>query len=323
MEKRKVQKTGGSTYTVSLPKEWAEDCLDFGDYLSIEKNENYLKLFSEREEEENKRASIKFDEETQTLFRKTVSLYLSGYDHINVVSRVDIDTKDLEKMVKRNMVGMEVVKSGDSRIELKNLVRYEDLPFQQVLVRIDSLLKGIMDKITAAMEKEKGEIMDQVEEKEQEVDRMYMLGVRQLKHAATDPETLEKLEIDSKSECVSLRVVLKSLERMGDHLKKIGEEVEKVEEVPENYRLYLEDVESCYRTAMNALRKKDPGRAESAIQKARSTPDVPEEDLEKEEYLTYREMENSIERIKLLSDDIAEVVMNITIEERDEKDFFE
>lgn len=323
MEKRKVQKTGGSTYTVSLPKEWAEDCLDFGDYLSIEKNENHLKLFLEREEEENKRTSIKFNNETQTLFRKTVSLYLSGYDHINVVSRADIDTEDLEKMVKRNMVGMEVVKSGDSRIELKNLVRYEDLPFQQVLVRIDSLLKEIINEITAAMEKEKSEVIDQVEEKEQEVDRMYMLGVRQLKQASTDPDTLEKLEIDSESECVSLRVVLKSLERMGDHLKKIGEEVEKVEEVPENYRLYLEDVESCYRTAMNALRKKDPSRAESAIQKARSTPDVPEEDLEKDEYLTYREMENSIERIKLLSDDIAEVVMNITIEERDEKDFFE
>ena len=323
MEKRKVQKTGGSTYTVSLPKEWAEDCLDFGDYLSIEKNENHLKLFLEREEEENKRTSIKFNNETQTLFRKTVSLYLSGYDHINVVSRTDIDTKDLEKMVKRNMVGMEVVKSGDSKIELKNLVRYEDLPFQQVLVRIDSLLKEIINEITAAMEKEKSEVMDQVEEKEQEVDRMYMLGVRQLKQASTDPDTLEKLEIDSESECVSLRVVLKSLERIGDHLKKIGEEIEEVEEVPENYRLYLEDVESCYRTAMNALRKKDPGRAESAIQEARSTPEVPEGDLEKEKYLTYREMENSIERIKLLSDDIAEVVMNITIEERDEKDFFE
>lgn len=323
MEKRKVQKTGGSTYTVSLPKEWAEDCLDFGDYLSIEKNENHLKLFLEREEEENKRTSIKFNNETQTLFRKTVSLYLSGYDHINVVSRTDIDTKDLEKMVKRNMVGMEVVKSGDSRIELKNLVRYEDLPFQQVLVRIDSLLKEIINEITAAMEKEKSEVMDQVEEKEQEVDRMYMLGVRQLKQASTDPDTLEKLEIDSESECISLRVVLKSLERIGDHLKKIGEEIEEVEEVPENYRLYLEDVESCYRTAMNALRKKDPGRAESAIQEARSTPEVPEGDLEKEKYLTYREMENSIERIKLLSDDIAEVVMNITIEERDEKDFFE
>ena len=323
MEKRKVQKTGGSTYTVSLPKEWAEDCLDFGDYLSIEKNENHLKLFLEREEEENKRTSIKFNNETQTLFRKTVSLYLSGYDHINVVSRADIDTKDLEKMVKRNMVGMEVVKSGDSRIELKNLVRYEDLPFQQVLVRIDSLLKEIINEITAAMEKEKSEVMDQVEEKEQEVDRMYMLGVRQLKQASTDPDTLEKLEIDSESECISLRVVLKSLERIGDHLKKIGEEIEEVEEVPENYRLYLEDVESCYRTAMNALRKKDPGRAESAIQEARSTPEVPEGDLEKEKYLTYREMENSIERIKLLSDDIAEVVMNITIEERDEKDFFE
>ncbi|MFB6215806.1 MAG: PhoU domain-containing protein, partial [Candidatus Aenigmatarchaeota archaeon] len=175
-----------------------------------------------------------------------------------------------------------------------------------------------------AMEKEESvEVMDQVEEKEQEVDRMYMLGVRQLKQAATDPETLEKLEIDSESECVSLRVVLKSLERMGDHLKKIGEEVEEVEEVPENYRLYLEDVESCYRTAMNALRKKDPGRAESAIQKARSTPDVPKDNLGKEVYMTYREMENSIERIKLLSDDIAEVVMNITIEEREENEFFE
>ncbi|MFB6217022.1 MAG: hypothetical protein ABEJ72_08665, partial [Candidatus Aenigmatarchaeota archaeon] len=117
--------------------------------------------------------------------------------------------------------------------------------------------------------------------------------------------------------------VLKSLERMGDHLKKIGEEVEEVEEVPESYRLYLKDVEGCYRTAMDALQKKDPGRAESAIQKARSTPDLPKEDLRKDEYLNYREMENSIERIKLLSDDIAEVVMNITIDERERNDFFE
>jgi phosphate uptake regulator len=322
MDKRKVQKTGGSTYTISLPKGWAEEKLEFGDYVSIEKNNNYLKLFKEPEERQKKRASIKFDENSHTSFRKIVSLYLSGYDHINMISNEEFDSTDLEGIVQSNMVGMEVVKSDDSRIELKNLVRYEDLPFQQVLVRIDSLLKDIIDEIDQGMKKEGREIADKVSEKEQEVDRMYMLGVRQLKQAAKDPEKLEKLEIDSESECVSLRVVLKSLERIGDHLKKISEQVDQLRKIPDDYRSYFEEVEFCYRNSINALRKRDSARAEQAIQKSRSTPEIPSRDLEKDENLIYKELEKSLERVELLSDDIAEIVMNITIDARHQKELF-
>lgn len=317
MDKRKVQKTGGSTYTVSLPKKWAEERLEFGDHLSIEKNKNYLKLFTEPEERKKKRASIKFDERSQTNFRKIVSLYLSGYDHINIISDEEFDSTNLERLVQDNMVGMEVVRSTESRIELKNLVRYEDLPFKQVLVRIDSLLKDIIDELNRGMNSEEEEITARVDEKEQEVDRMYMLGVRQLKQAADDPEKLEKLDIERESECVSLRVVLKSLERIGDHLKKISEQVERLEEVSENYSKYFEQAEDSYRKSVNALRKKDLNETEKAIQKTRSTPNIRAENLGKDEYLIYKELEKSIERIEMLSDDIAEVVMNISIDEED------
>ena len=320
MDKRKVQKTGGSTYTVSLPKKWAEERLEFGDHLSVEKNKNYLKLFTEPEERQKKRTSIKFEERPQTNFRKIVSLYLKGYDHINIISDEKFDSTKLERLVQNNIVGMEVVRSTESRIELKNLVRYEDLPFKQVLVRIDSLLKDIIDELDQGMNNEVEEITEIVDEKEQEVDRMYMLGVRQLKQAADDPEKLEKLEIERESECVSLRVVLKSLERIGDHLKKISEQVEILEEVPENYRKYFEQVEQSYRKSINALRKRDLNEAEKAIQKTRSTPNFQTKDLEKDEYLIYKELEKSIERIEMLSDDIAEVVMNISIDEQDQSE---
>ena len=323
MERRKVQKTGGSTYTVSLPKIWAEERLAFGDHVSIEKKDNYLKLFSDTQNDDEQRTSISFNEDTETLFRKTVSLYLSGYDHINIVSSDEMDSNELEAKVKDNMVGLEVVRSSGSRIELKNLVRYEDLPFQKVLVRIDSLLQSIMDEITESLEEEETDgLVPSVEDKEQEVDKMYMLGVRQLKHASVNPEALEKLEIESESECVSLRVVLKSLERIGDHLRTISREIDKADEVPDSYISYIRGVKTCYRTSLDALRKKDPEKAESAIQKSRSTPDIPRDTLETEELLSFRQLENSIQRVKLLSDDVAEVVMNITIEEREENNFF-
>lgn len=323
MDKRKVQKTGGSTYTVSLPKKWAEERLEFGDHLSIEEGENYLKLYTEPEEKNKKRASIKFYERSQTNFRKIVSLYLSGYDHINIVSDEEFDSTKLERLVQDNMVGMEVLRSTDSRIELKNLVRYEDLPFKQVLVRIDSLIKDIIDELNRGMNDEEEEITAVVDQKEQEVDRMYMLGVRQLKQAADDPEKLEKLEIERESECVSLRVVLKSLERIGDHLKKISEQVEMLEEIPENYIEYFEQADDSYRKSVEALRKRDLDKAEKAIQKTNSTPNIHTKDQGKEEYLIYKELEKSIERIEMLSDDIAEVVMNISIDEENQSELID
>lgn len=321
MKTRKVQKTGGSTYTVSLPKDWADEHLDFGDSLSIEQSENHLKLFKDGYEAEKQRACLNYEGEIHPLFRKTVALYLSGYDQINIVSRGSIEGKDkFHNMMKQNMVGMEVLRSEDNRIEMKNLVRYEDLPFNQVLIRIDSLLNKMMAEVLNYLEGNSLNL-ENVRLKEQELDRMYLLGVRQLKKAATNPETLKKLEIETESECVSLRVILKSLERIGDHTRKIAEELNEMQEIKEEYEEYFEDVAACYRLSMEALRKRDLQRAEKAIKKIRSTTSINKKDLSNEDYIKFREIEQATQRIKLLSDDIAEITINIAIVEREESIF--
>jgi phosphate uptake regulator len=60
VEKRKVQRTGGSTYIVSLPKSWAKKRMEFGETVCIEEREGYLKLYPDNSVEEQEFDS--FDE---------------------------------------------------------------------------------------------------------------------------------------------------------------------------------------------------------------------------------------------------------------------
>ncbi|KKH94494.1 phosphate regulatory protein, partial [Methanosarcina sp. 1.H.T.1A.1] len=73
------------------------------------------------------------------------------------------------------------------------------------------------------------EIAEDVIQRDDDVDRFYLLSVRQLKASIEDIELSEKIGIRHPRECLGYRLITKSIERVGDHAVRIARNVLKMD----------------------------------------------------------------------------------------------
>lgn len=320
MERRKVQKTGGSTYIVSIPKDWAEGRIEEGEEVFLSEEGKSLRIFLEEVGEEKKEITLEYEEPLGALLRKIIAYYVMGYDEITVESSEVIKRKDeVEKLVREKIMGLEVTRESSKEIKLQNLLKFSDLPTKQLLRRIDSILKTMYEDVLSSFQDDGGDVLRDVIERENEIDRLYLLGMRQVKGAIDDERTRKKLEIESKALCLGYRIILKSLERIGDHLRKISSLILNSEEgLPERGRLVevAERTFEIYKTIIESLFKRDGELAEDSIQKSKK---IDEMFIELNEmlgegggYFVLKTVMNSIDRTRKLSRDIAEIVINLS-----------
>src|SRR4030067_1565097 len=116
METRKVQKTGGSTFTVSLPKGWVTSSkLKAGDSVSMSIDNNGLLVLDPtlgtRKMSSRVEIFIEDGEESTHILRRLIGLYVSGHDEIVVRGRTRI-SPEIRKAIRdftRRVIGSEVV----------------------------------------------------------------------------------------------------------------------------------------------------------------------------------------------------------------------
>src|SRR5216683_3841122 len=92
MELRKLQMTGGASYTVSLPKDWVkEQGLKVGDVVAVlPRSDSSLTLVAHQKipSSENKAAEVTLaaskDQDREELLRTVVAQYLAGYDVLKI-----------------------------------------------------------------------------------------------------------------------------------------------------------------------------------------------------------------------------------------------
>ena len=90
---RRLQVTGGSTYTVSLPKTWIDELqLKKNSNITLVKNRNdSITLFQEEKSKKtNAVALIGKNDSKESIRRKIIAMYLSGY------KTIEIKTKGIE-----------------------------------------------------------------------------------------------------------------------------------------------------------------------------------------------------------------------------------
>lgn len=296
-EQRKVQKTGGSTYIVSIPKDWARGKLKEGDYVFIQPKQNSLEISLSEPEKSDKRVTLEYDSDQDRLIRKAVSYYLAGYDEKRI-RFIDSkrDRENLEKKIRSRFTGIGITPTDDDTIELKNMLNIEQLPTKQVFRRCKSITETAFDDIL-------DEEFDRVPSREDEIDRLHLLGVRQLNTAVKNPNARERLKLDSELACMEYRMVFKSIERVSDHLEALSEELEYIDEPT---REVIQKLFKSYQLATEALLKTDTEKAEEAFKLSRNT----EKHVETLDDHPQRVL-NSFGRISALNRDIAEAAINM------------
>ncbi len=229
-EKRKIQLTGGSTLTISLPIKWAREAgIKQGDELSlIQRSDNSLVITPEKKEkEQTKSAELKLSEKEsfEDNFRYLIAHYLVGYDLIKLLSPSGFgaeERKRIKEEVRKRLIGMEVVGESSKEIVLQSFLKYEDFTLRDAIRSMSEIILSMQGDAISALEKGDSNLAEDIVERDNEIDRFYLLIVRQLKAAMSDPELAKKIGVGRQRDSLGYRIIVKSMERIGDHVENIA-----------------------------------------------------------------------------------------------------
>ncbi len=333
MEIRKVQITGGSSFVITLPKEWAEgQKIKKNDPLGLVVQPDGTLLvtrdITEGQFQREKVFDITSMEEPALLFRMLVGSYIAGFTTIRITSKsrltasVSMVVRDFTQMA----IGPEVVEETDSTIILKDLLNPAEMPFDNTIRRMFVIVKNMqLDAINALESRDQG-LAEDVIARDNDVDRLHWLIARQTNIILKNASLARKMGI-STNMVVNTYVISRIIERIGDHAVRIMENEKKISSVSIDDDI-LAAIRKAAKLALSIFDKsivlffkKDLKGSHQNIEHIRELEDLCENintlALEKDPVLavSLRNIAESIRRSGEYAGDISENVINYLVEE--------
>src|SRR5215471_21758135 len=233
VELRKLQMTGGASYTVSLPKDWVkEQGLKVGDVVAVlPRSDSSLTLVPhEKMPSTNEKAAEvtltpSKDQAKEEILRVFVAQYLAGYDVVRIrfpaSAKPDLRTY-LREAARRMFVGSEIIEESKDELIVQCLSSYGDLPAPKVISRMSLIAKLMLRDAVESLKGRDPAMAEEIVRRDEEIDRFYLFIIRQLTMAVLNRSLILEIGLADPRDCLVYRVVSKSLERIADHATTIA-----------------------------------------------------------------------------------------------------
>ncbi|SIR60543.1 phosphate signaling complex PhoU family protein [Natronorubrum thiooxidans] len=235
METRKVQVTGGSTYTVSLPKPWATDNdVSAGTVVEFYPEQDSLLLTPQRESDRQEGTLEITDLKGEQLTRAVMTMYVSGFDIIRLeASRITTDQRSAIRNATQSLVGVEVLSETTDSVVIQDLLDSSELSIVNAVSRMRLIARSMLeDAVTALIENDE-DIAEDVIERDDDVDRLWLVVSRIFRATLRSPRAAEELGVP-REDCFDYHSSARQLERVADHAAKISKLARKLDEIPED-----------------------------------------------------------------------------------------
>ncbi len=335
-EQRKLQVTGGSTFILSLPKEWAtKNELKRGSSMMVrEEDDGSLSIapssFPKKEKQDEAYIKASQNDNPDAVMRTAISAYLSGYNvlHIKAQGQKVLSSKlrnHLKNFARNYLVGTEIVIDTPTELTLQVLLNYPELTVQNALSRMSIIASSMHKEAITSLKKLDYQSSKAVIETDREVNRFGLYIVRLLKLAVSNQRIVREIGLTSQKECLGYRLLAKTVERTADHATKIAENTLLLkdpvnEEILEKINQLSALAISMFENSMEALFKHDFNLAESVIEKLSLAHKLEKETVlyshnaKIDEIANLRLLIESVRRTAEYAADISEVVLNLNVE---------
>jgi len=330
---RKVQLTGGSTYVVSVPKDWARKLgIKPGDYLKvIPQPDMSLLIVPEQHKTEKEglsEASINASdaEAPDYIAREVIACYLVGCDIIRLkFGRKAAEYRAYVKdIMRRKLVGVETIEESADYIVIRCLLGYTEFPIREALNRMHAMALSMHRDAIMALKSGDISLAKDVVQRDDEIDRLYFFVVRQLNMAIGNRFVAESIGLSSSRDCLDYRLVAKSIERIADHATRIAQKIPVIERTNTDYIIALisemsNTSNNICQSAMESLNELSTKKANQAITKIAEVAELEKEIIEQilqakldtGTTIGLRLILESIRRTAEYGTDIAEVAINL------------
>jgi len=336
-ETRKIQLTGKSTYIVSLPKKWVTSMnLKAGSPLVLSKQSDSSLLLTPKELVKPAKLgeagiNVSQKDDPNSMMRKIVALYLVGYSLIRIKTKderiTSLQRNFIKDLTRKKLVGTEIIADSPNEMKLQILLSYPELSVENALRRMCLIATSMHEDSMQALKDLNKELAREVISLDDEVDRFSLYIIRQLKAAVQSDRVLKDIGLANPRDCLGYRVIAKSVERIADHAVKIAENVLLMDEKFDDSVLRkIFDMSSFARSVFDdsakSLYKKDYSLADNVVTQAKKIVSIENEAIgafaKKEQAIklsTLRMIMESIRRTAEYASDIAEIVLNLNVDQ--------
>jgi phosphate uptake regulator len=223
VETRKVQVTGGSTYTVSIPKGWAtENGVSAGSEVEFYPEGDSLFLTPRTGDERTEGTLDISDLAGEELRRAVMTMYVSGFDIIALESgRITTEQRRTIREATQGLVGLEVLEETRDRVVIRDLLDSSELSIHNAVTRMRLIALSMLEDAVAALVEDDADLASDVIQRDDDVDRLWLVVSRIFRSTIRTPKAAEELGVP-REVCFDYHSAARQLERVADHATKIA-----------------------------------------------------------------------------------------------------
>jgi phosphate uptake regulator len=229
MEIRRVQMTGGASFVVTLPKDWAESQkIKKNDPVGLTVQPDGTLLVTKKITDDPVQRIKEIDcssiADPALLFRILIGSYITGFNVIRLTSKqrfspfVRTVVRDFTQMT----IGQEVVEETETVISIKDLLNPAEMPFDNTIKRMYVIVKAMHEDAVTALETNNRDLAQDVIARDMDADRLNWLVARQTNMIMQNASLSRKMGI-SPGMAMNYCMLSRIIERVGDHAVRIAE----------------------------------------------------------------------------------------------------
>lgn len=234
MEIRRVQLTGGSSYVITLPKEWIKTMnIRKNDQLGINIQSDGTLLLNPKITQEQlqkiKEFNVSKTPKPNHLLQLLIGTYIAGYNSIKITSQTRMSTvvTNVIRSFTQLAIGPEVVEETDKSITLKDLLNPMEMPLDRTIKRMQIIVKGMHEDTMRALQNKDYNLAEDALTRDNDVDRLNWLVARQYNIMLQNVSIAGKIDITI-SMASTCFLISRIIERIGDHIVRIAQNVQKL-----------------------------------------------------------------------------------------------
>ncbi|MEM2935485.1 MAG: phosphate uptake regulator PhoU [Candidatus Thermoplasmatota archaeon] len=323
MELRKVQISGGSSFIISLPKEWAiKNGIKKNDKVGvIEARDGNLVIIPKTKKIKEREIEFYAEGDENYIFRLLLAGYVDGYNIIRLTSKEGIkpSTRNVVKKFIKCSIGFEIIEEEKHSMVIKDFLNPSELPFEKIIKRIFSVVLSMHDDLIYAIRNRNEEILDDIISRDDDVDRLHWLISRQY--------NILSRNIFGEEIFINYPLLSRILERCADHAVRMAEGVKNLNKVGKGLEEKIISAEifslKIFKLSMKSFFDKNLKEANECIEMAKKINEkcakINNEAIGKDakSVIYIGQISDSIRRFADYSADIAEYVTDYIIGARE------
>jgi phosphate uptake regulator len=326
MEIRKVQLTGKTSYTVSLPKTWATQVgLRQKSHVGISTlPDGSLRVAPGESAKPHTRKTFSIEGLFEdALARHMISIYIAGYETFELRAlQIRSDQRQTIRDMTYRLLGMEIVEETAKSVVIQDLLSPEDLKIKKSIQRMHLIVESMHADATESLLTNDTDLANDVILRDRDVDRHYLLVLKRLQAMVKTPLSASDI---ATNESLEYYLTAVSLERIAHHATRRAQCLLTLAggSVPPEILGHIneasESSSEIMKLAIDALFKREAKLAEKAIGiKSKQAPvlkriETMVLDLDAHVALPLHCISNSIDRVADYGMSIAEAARNLAV----------